>query len=236
MLNWFENLSFLQFLAILSAANVLMYLCSWGTVFLIQRFATQTLNQHAARVTANDYWLSIAIVVINILVGIPGWWLWKQGIISLVEKPILSTVLDLVLIFLYFDFSMYVLHRLMHIGWLYRYFHSRHHDHVDVNGISLYLMNPLEALGFAGFLILFLAIRPYSFHALMIYLFINWLYGTMGHSGITIRNQVLAWCVGDTEFHHVHHSQLVGNYGFYSGLWDRIFRTHVSSDSRHDSV
>lgn len=227
MLNWFENLSFWQFLAVLAAANVLMYLSSWGVVFLIQRLASRTLNQQKAQVSPSDYGLSILIVFLNIAVGIPGWWLLKQGLISLVEKPFFPTLLDLFLIFLYFDFSMYVLHRIMHVGWLYRNFHRRHHDHVDVNGISFYLMNPVEALGFALFLIGFLAIRPFSFHALMIYLFINWLYGTMGHSGITIQNQALAWCVGDTEFHHVHHSRLVGNYGFYSGLWDRIFGTRV---------
>lgn len=228
MLNWFENLSFWQFLTVLAAANVLMYLGSWGIVFLIQRLSSRTLNRQEAHVSPGDYWLSLLIVFLNIAVGIPGWWLWKNGVINLVEKPVLPTLLDLFLIFLYFDFSMYILHRLMHFGWLYRNFHSRHHDHVDVNGISFYLMNPAEALGFALFLILFLTIRPFSFHALMIYLFINWLYGTMGHSGITIQNRVLAWCVGDTEFHHVHHSQLVGNYGFYTGFWDRLFRTRVS--------
>lgn len=227
MLNWFENISFWQFLAVLAAANVLMYLGSWGLVFLIQYFANRTLNRQQAQVSPSDYWLSMLIVLINIAVGIPGWWLWKQGVISLVVKPLFPTLLDLFLIFLYFDFSMYVLHRTMHIGWLYRHFHSRHHDHVDVNGISFYLMNPLEALGFAIFLIMFLTICPFSFDALMIYLFINWLYGTMGHSGITIRNRVLAWCVGDTEFHHIHHSQLVGNYGFYTGFWDRLFGTRV---------
>ena len=227
MLNDFENLSFPAFLLVLTFANIAMYLGSWLIVYLVQGYSSHTLNVKKAHVSHADYLLSILIVTINITVGIPGWWLWKAGVIQLFAKHPLSTIFDLFLIFLYFDFSMYVLHRLMHVDWLYRRFHSRHHQHVDVNGISLYLMSPFEALGFAVSLIFFLTIRPFSFHALMIFLFINWLYGTMGHSGVTIRNRLLSWLVGDTEFHHAHHAKLVGNYGFYTGIWDYIFRTRA---------
>ena len=88
-------------------------------------------------------------------------------------------------------------------------------------------MTPAEAVGFGVLLILFLVIRPFSIHALFAYLFFNWAYGTMGHSGVPIRNRALAWCVGDTAFHHKHHTAMRGNYGFYTGFWDRLFGTHA---------
>ncbi len=40
MLQWFKNLSFWQFLTVLAAANVLMYLGSWG----IQEHVVRTLS------------------------------------------------------------------------------------------------------------------------------------------------------------------------------------------------
>ena len=88
-------------------------------------------------------------------------------------------------------------------------------------------MNPVEAVGFGFLLIGFLMVRPFSFHAMMVYLLFNWIYGTMGHCGVPIKNRVLSWCVGDTEFHHQHHANMRGNYGFYTGLWDRLFGTAV---------
>ncbi len=228
MLNWFENLPFLEFVGILSIANILMYFGSWSIVRLVQfLFSEQSLNKSDAIVTRADYLLSFLIVLINIAVGIPGWWLWKAGYIQLESRALVLTCLDVFIAFAYFDLAMYFLHRLLHVGWLYRILHRRHHAHVDVNGISFYIMNPAEALGFGVMLIALLLVRPFSIHALMIFLFFNWVYGTMGHSGIPIKNRLLSWCVGDTKFHHTHHAKLTGNFGFYTGIWDRIFKTVV---------
>jgi len=226
MLQWFEGLTLPQFVAVLSVANVLMYVGSWGTVRLVQHlFRARLLNVKPPAVSRDDIRLSVLIVLINIAVGLPGWWLWKQGYIELADPGALGTLVDVVLVFLYFDVAMYFLHRVMHIGWLYRLAHGRHHDHVDVNGLSFYVMNPLEAAGFGGLLVVFLALCPISFDALMIYLLFNWIYGTMAHSGVPVENRLLSWLVGDTEFHHKHHAQLRGNFGFYTGAWDRLFRT-----------
>ncbi len=233
MLNWFENLSFIQFMIVLSIANVAMYVGSWLIVRQVQRvYAARNMNERQAIVTRRDLLLSLVIVVINIAVGVPGWWLWREGHIVLTEPAIWVTLLDGLIIFLVFDFAMYALHRLMHTGWLYRTFHGRHHDHVDVSGISFYVMNPAEALGFALILIGLLWVRPMSLHALLVFVFFNWAYGTMGHSGVPIRSRWLVWCVGDSAFHHRHHTQMRGNYGFYSSIWDRLFGTRLKTDGR----
>lgn len=226
MLRWFSELSFMNFLAVLTASNVLMYVGSWALVHLIQiAFRGRLLNADEARPTAREYVLSMIIVAINIAVGIPGWLLWKANWIELKDNGFASFALDLALLLIFFDFWMYALHWLMHQGFAYRWIHSKHHDHVNVNGISLYVMNPAEAIGFGALLIAFLLAHATHLYALLMYLVLNWAYGTMGHSGIAIRSRILRWMVGDTEFHHRHHDTKNGNYGFYTSIWDRLFGT-----------
>jgi lathosterol oxidase len=228
MLEWFSKLSFIEFLFLLTVANLLMYLGSWALVSAIQSvFRAQILNKADAKPTQREYVLSLFIVLINISVGVPGWILWKAHRIELTNNNIGFLFFDILLLLIYFDFSMYALHRLMHQGPLYRFIHSKHHDHVNVNGISFYVMNPAESLGFGALLIGFLLVHLTNFYALLFYLTLNWAYGTMGHSGVPVRSRLLLWLVGDTEFHHRHHTGKNGNYGFYTPIWDRLFGTTV---------
>ncbi|MBY0503656.1 MAG: sterol desaturase family protein [Bryobacteraceae bacterium] len=134
-------------------------------------------------------------------------------------------MLDGAMMFVYFDLCLYVLHRLMHTTWLYEAAHRRHHDHTNVSGISLYVMNPLEAAGFGLLLILFLLGHSCSIEALLGFLFLNWLYGTIGHSALPISGGLLSWFVGDAAFHHRHNVEQNCNFGFFTGVWDRLWRT-----------
>ena len=69
-------------------------------------------------------------------------------------------------------------------------------------------MHPIEAIGFGGMLIAVLLMIDCDVVALLFFLLINWLYGTIAHSGIPVNNMFLRWCVGDSRFHHDHHTQL----------------------------
>ena len=74
-------------MGVLSAANVAMYAASWLLVAGVQfAFADRNLNQEPVRVTRSDFALSLLIVAINIAVGLPGWWLWQAGWITLTHS------------------------------------------------------------------------------------------------------------------------------------------------------
>jgi sterol desaturase/sphingolipid hydroxylase (fatty acid hydroxylase superfamily) len=228
LLTWLSELTFPQFISLLGVANVVMYAGSWAGISVLQRhFAQSTMNAQAALVSRRDVLLSLLILSINVAVGIPGWWLWKHGYIVLVERPFPAAMLDGAMMFVYFDFCMYSLHRVMHVSWLYDVIHRRHHDHTNVSGISLYVMSPVEAAGFGMLLILFLLCRPCDVNALLVFLFFNWLYGTIGHSALPISGGLLSWFVGDAAFHHRHHTEQRCNYGFFTGVWDRLWGTFV---------
>jgi lathosterol oxidase len=228
LLTWFRELTFQQFISLLVVANIAMYVGSWAGIAALQRlFAKSTMNAQSALVSRRDMLISLVILGINVGVGIPGWWLWKRGYIVLVERPFPAAVLDGAMMFVYFDLCMYGLHRFMHTSWLYALVHRRHHDHTNVSGISLYVMNPVEAAGFGMLLILFLLGRACDVDALLAFLFLNWLYGTIGHSALPISGGLLSWIVGNAAFHHRHHTEQRYNYGFFTGVWDRLWGTYA---------
>ncbi len=226
MSQWFSELTFQQFISLLGAANIAMYIGSWVGVAVLQRlFDSRTMNTQPALASWRDVLLSLLILSINVGTGIPGWWLWKHGYIVLVDRSFPAAILDGALMFVYFDLCMYGLHRFIHASWLYNVIHRRHHDHTNVSGISLYVMNPVEAAGFGMLLILFLLGRACDVRALLAFLFLNWSYGTIGHSALPISGGLLSWFVGNAAFHHRHHTEQHGNYGFFTGVWDRLWRT-----------
>ena len=226
VLGWFEALDFAQFLGVLVAANLLMYVGSLGLVAWLQHsLPARRLNAGAAPVSRGDVLLSLAVVAVNVLVGVAGWLPWKRGAITLRDGGAGGALLDLLLLVAYFDLTLYAFHRLLHTEPLFRLAHGRHHAHRDVSGLSLFVMNPVEAAGFGALLIGALVVRDFDVKAVIGFLALNWLFGTVGHSGLRFDSAALRWLAGDSVFHHRHHATGRSNFGFFTPLWDRWLGT-----------
>ena len=206
---------------------MLMFVASWGLVwFLVKKFPERLIHEMPAT-SKGDLFQAGITAALNIAACIPGYYLWKAEFIVFRESTVLDTISGLFVMFLYFDFGMYWLHRISHQRFVYPIVHEVHHRHKSVNGVSLYVMHPAEAAGFAMLLMVFLVLFSVSIYTLMIFLTFNWLYGTMGHSGLRFKNRLLIWVAGDSEFHNRHHALLKGNFGFFTGYWDGLFKTSL---------
>ena len=69
-----------------------------------------------------------------------------------------------------------------------------------------------------------------------IYLALNVAFGTVGHLGVeplpeSWRHSRWLNVLSTSTFHVQHHGEPDRNYGFYTVIWDRLFRT-LSSDYR----
>jgi sterol desaturase/sphingolipid hydroxylase (fatty acid hydroxylase superfamily) len=128
------------------------------------------------------------------------------------------------------DCGMYCTHRLAHLPPLYRLFHTFHHRHETTYPLSLFVLHPLEVLGFGLLMLVFLLVYPMSGPGLVAYLVLNVLWGTLGHSGVepfpsaTQKSPGLS-LLGTSTFHAEHHEAPGFNYGFYTLIWDRLFGT-----------
>ncbi len=211
--------------------NLLVFLSSVGGCWMFGRvFADKRIFDRWEPLAAVELVAAMGAVAINAAVSVGGWVLWKAGWIVLLEKSVAWWVADTLLMVLAMDLGMYVLHRLAHHPVLYRWFHGFHHRHEATNPISLFVLHPLEVVGFGGLMIAFLVVYPMSGVGLIAYLTINVVFGTLGHSGVEpfsqrLRKIPLLNQVGTSTFHAEHHERPRYNFGFYTLIWDQLFGT-----------
>jgi lathosterol oxidase len=139
-------------------------------------------------------------------------------------------LLDVAVLFVAMDFLMYVFHRVAHLRWLFPLVHATHHHYDRPRPLNLFVLNPAEVLGFGGLWLGVLCLYPATWAGILIYLTINLIFGTLGHLGVEpFPRAVARWPVlrhlGSSTFHADHHGDRDVNFGFYTDVWDRLFRT-----------
>lgn len=174
--------------------------------------------------------VAVLAAVLNAGISVVGWWLWTRGLIELKPSTPIRSLVDCAIMILAMDLGMYGFHRLAHRPPFFQWIHRFHHRHEATNPISLFVLHPLEVLGFGGLMILFLTIYPMTLAGLIGYLSLNVLFGTLGHSGVEpfpsfIRNLPVLRLIGTSTFHAEHHEHPRYNFGFYTLLWDKLFGT-----------
>ncbi len=201
-----------------------VWLCGW----MWRRFQSQALLHGQRPITRRDVVLSGASVLLNSAVSVVGFVLWKAGWIRLTYPGLGRTAVDVLLFLVAMDFGMYVFHRIAHLRPLFALLHAPHHVHVSTNVLSLFVLHPAEVLGFGGLMILVMMLLPLSGIAVLVYLALNVLWGTLGHAGVEpiprslLRAPGLA-LLGTSTFHAQHHLHPAHNFGFYSVAWDALF-------------
>ena len=124
---------------------------------------------------------------------------------------------------------MYALHRAAHLRWFY-FVHALHHRYQYPSAGSLFVLHPLETVGFGSLWIVLLLLYPFSLWAVVVYVGLNLFYGLVGHLGVElypswwVKNKLTGWFTTCT-FHDQHHRDPGYNHGFYTTLWDRLFGT-----------
>lgn len=212
--------------------NILITLMVLGLGAIIQQRASSQ-SMPAYHYTSRE-WLICGITnVLNTVITYLGYWLWKQGFIVINTELSLFILTDLLILFLAMDLLMYLFHYAIHKTWLYQAIHGFHHEAVNPKPIDLFVLHPLETLGFGSLWLLLLLASPFNIYAIMIYLMVNVLFGMIGHLGIEplsarLRSKPLLKYLGSSSFHHDHHQDVTRNFGFYTSIWDRLFGTYKS--------
>lgn len=213
------------------AGNVVAAAISvFGCWLLSQIFRRHRIFETSQPLTATDILYSISAVALNSLVAVIGWILWKQGWIEIRHPSLLRTVADTLLLIFIMDLAMYGFHRIAHHPLLYGSVHRLHHTHESTNPLSLFVLNPFEALGFGFLMIAVLILIPFSGAAVVAYLSFNLAFGTVGHLGVepmprgVMRIAPFRY-LGTSTFHGMHHADRRYNFGFYTTVWDRLFNT-----------
>jgi sterol desaturase/sphingolipid hydroxylase (fatty acid hydroxylase superfamily) len=230
MLEWLSTRSPAEIWWFFLAVNLLIVLASAGGNLWLRRRAATRYTGRDQHTTRGDLLLVAGCIFLNAIVSTAGWWLWKNRLIHLRPSTLPATALTRVGFLLLMDLLMYLTHRMAHWPLFYRWFHHRHHQHVDTNPLSLFVLHPFEVIAFGSTLIAVIWIVQPTVEALGLYLFLNILFGSLGHADADLlpnawtRSRWLGW-TGLGKFHADHHEHEHANFGFYTTLWDRIART-----------
>ncbi len=226
---WLMALAPLEAVAWLLLQNLLQLLmCIGGGWLLQQALPGRRVAPIADPLARQELWVAGATLLGNTAVTWLGWRALTLGWIRVdLSVGLGQILLDTALLLLAMDLAMYLAHRIAHLPALFAAVHGLHHRYERVRPLTLFVLSPLEVFGFGGLWLVMLAVLQPSWTAMILYLLINALWGTMGHTGIEPLPRGVALLTGG-RFHADHHLDPRGNFGFYTDLWDRLGRTQLA--------
>jgi sterol desaturase/sphingolipid hydroxylase (fatty acid hydroxylase superfamily) len=200
---------------------------------ILRRFAGRRITPDPGPITRKEKALAALCVLVNAAVAVAGVVLWREGVIDLRsygDYTIGIVLLDAFVLFIAMDVGMYFFHRVAHHPLFFRLAHSTHHDYESPRPLTLFVLNPVETIGFGTLWLLLLVAYTASIEGILIYLAFNLAFGVVAHVGVEpapdtwLRLPVLRY-VSTSTFHAEHHQDRFHNYGFYLLIWDRMFGT-----------
>lgn len=231
MLQIFKETSAFEAFGLFLALNTVIFAVSVALCHALgRRFGAKRLFDRWEPLRAIEIVAAVGSIVLNALISIVGWWLWRQGFISIHVGTWIEAGIHCVGMMLFMDVGMYLFHRLAHAPLPFRWMHAFHHRHESTNPISLFVLHPFEVLGFGMLMIAYLMLFPTEVCGLIAYLSLNVLWGTLGHSGVepfpaSLLRIPIIRLIGTSTFHAEHHEHLKYNFGFYTLIWDRLLGT-----------
>lgn len=232
ILDWTWRRSIAEAIALSLLANALVFAGALAFGAAVARaWGSRRVATEPPPLARAEVGFAAATVALNAAVMIAGWALFRAGWLEIDGTPSgLRWAIDAAALALAMDFAMYTTHRLAHVGPIYRLVHGIHHRYEDPRPLTLFVLHPLEVLGFGGLWIALLCAHRFSLGGMLLYLSLNTLFGTLGHVGVEpLPDGWARWPllrrVGTSTFHARHHQRPRHNFGFYSTLWDRLFGT-----------
>jgi sterol desaturase/sphingolipid hydroxylase (fatty acid hydroxylase superfamily) len=135
------------------------------------------------------------------------------------------------LMFIIYDFYFYLIHVIINHKNLFYLIHFEHHKSKYLSPLSSLSMHPIEAILNHLALVMLFFILPIHTSHVYIWVSITIAYTTYLHLGVEIYSErFLNTRIGKLVYtateHAKHHSFFKGNYGFYTLIWDKIFKTY----------
>lgn len=226
--SWLQELSQYNLLSLF-----IFFLIENLVLILLSIVLAKAIEYDNTKLNKTDRKWVLSTLICNTLITLLGFELYRYEILKIDFSPsLLSIITDTLLLIIVMDFFMFVFHFLAHyLKWFYP-IHQLHHTHVETSVYSLYVLHPIETLGFGIIWLFSITIFDFNYLSIIIYLILNLLYGIFGHlkkdifPDIWYNNHFTKW-ISTTKFHSNHHKNESHNYGFYFTIWDKIFKTII---------
>lgn len=206
------------FFTILTIANLFAFLINIFISFLWNK-----IFKYKIKTSKQEFIYASLTVFLNIIIAIPGYVLWQYDIIKFSNTNIFISFITLLFLV---DFIMYLAHYLSHNIKIFKQIHQKHHEHTDTfNIVSLFYMSFSESILFGALLTFIVWLFQFNLYGFILFLVANWLYGVIGHLNTkSSRQNILIFTT--SSYHKNHHILNNKNYGFYTYIWDKLFKTY----------
>lgn len=231
LINYLHDAALWQVAALLVLENFLIFaLALLLGQWVARRFTARPVQAELSRVAGTEIALAVSTVLLNTAVTVLGLLLWRAGVIQFRVDTGVRAWLDVLLLLLIMDAAMYALHRLAHAPPLFAVLHRTHHRYERVRPLTLFLLSPVEILGFGALWLIVITFYHPSWLGMGVYLAINVAFGTIGHLGVEPlpdkwKQVPILKYLSTSTFHAQHHQHLEYNFGFYTLLWDKLCGT-----------
>ncbi|WP_371228687.1 sterol desaturase family protein [Roseovarius sp. 2305UL8-3] len=166
------------------------------------------------------------------------WHAYANGWVTMItfaDNPIWFLGL-IVLIPIWAGFHFYWLHRLLHVGWLYKRVHAWHHRNINTGPWSGLAMHPVESFFLLFDTMIFLLIPAHPVHVLFL-IFHHLIGAPTSHAGFEHLKLGKAGRFGLGDFfHQLHHKFFDCNYGTWETPWDKWFNTFHDGTTEGDDL
>eukprot|EP01126_Amoeba_proteus_P037525 TRINITY_DN3871_c1_g1_i2.p1 TRINITY_DN3871_c1_g1~~TRINITY_DN3871_c1_g1_i2.p1 ORF type:complete len:178 (-),score=11.53 TRINITY_DN3871_c1_g1_i2:187-720(-) len=137
-------------------------------------------------------------------------------------------IFSMVLFFIFTDFTIYWVHRWLHLPSVYKYLHKDHHTYRWTTPFSSHAFHYIDGWSQGVQYYVFVYIFPFH-HLLFIsmFLFVN-CWTVMIHDQVDFMSP--SKFLLSTGHHTIHHTKFNYNYGQYFTFWDRICGTYLPAE------
>ncbi|SFE34909.1 Fatty acid hydroxylase superfamily protein [Chitinophaga sp. CF118] len=208
-----------------------IFLAENGLITILVLLSGKLFYKGSYSYTSREWVICGLTNILNTVVTYAGFLMWKHDIISIATDVSWIIILDFLFLFFAMDLLMFIFHYIIHKTFLFKDVHQLHHQSINPTPIDLFVLHPVEALGFGGLWLILLMLYAFNIYAVMVYLIVNVIFGLAGHLGMEplpekVRGLPLVKYLGTSTFHHHHHQDIHYNFGFYTSIWDRILSTY----------
>lgn len=196
----------------------------------VSSFGARRVAHTPDPLSATEVVVALVNVLFNTLTTLAGLWLWRGGVIQFRTDAGPRAFADVLVLLLVMDLLMYLLHRVAHTRVLYALLHRFHHRYDRPRPLTLFALSPAENLAFGALWLTFISVYDASWLGMSVYLFLNVLFGAVGHLGVeplpaSVARRPLLRYIAGASFHAQHHQDKRHNFGFYTLFWDRLLGT-----------
>jgi sterol desaturase/sphingolipid hydroxylase (fatty acid hydroxylase superfamily) len=134
------------------------------------------------------------------------------------------------LILIIYDLYFFLIHLFIHNKKIFKIVHLVHHQSKTISPLAAYSMHPLEAIfQHIGLILLFFLFPIHTSHV-YIWVIASLAYSSYLHLGYEIfsdkflKSNIGKFILSSTA-HNNHHKYFNCNFGFYTLIWDKLFKT-----------